>query len=259
MTQETILKIEGNIAVLYLNCPENRNAISRALLGSFAVALKKVSDDKNIRSLIVTSSDPRAFCAGADLKERTSMTQEEVFSFLDDLRNVFRILETLSVPTIAVINGDAYGGGLELALCCDIRIISENAKIGLTETKLGIIPGAGGTQRLTRLIGESRAKELIFSARRISSDETVNFGIVNHSYPSSMVLEKSMELAKEFSSSAPIAVQLAKGAISEGFGKEIDEALYIERKYYMKTLDTKDRQEALMAFKEKRAPVFKGE
>ncbi len=259
MTDKTLIKIEENTAILFLNSPENRNAISRSFLESLDSSLDDISSNKNIRVLVITSSDDKAFCAGADLKERATMSHEEVLDFLDNIRRVFSKLENMKIPTIAAINGDAYGGGLELALSCDIRTISEHAKIGLTETRLGIIPGAGGTQRLTRLIGESRSKELIFSARRIDAADAEKFGIVNYACSRNAILEKSLSLAKEFSGSAPIAVSLAKSAIAEGSGKNIEDALNIERKFYLKTLNTKDRLEALTAFKEKRTPVFKGE
>ncbi|MBE7412711.1 MAG: enoyl-CoA hydratase-related protein [Leptospiraceae bacterium] len=259
MSDKTFIQIENNIALLYLNSPENRNAISRSLLNSFDLSLDNITSNKNIRVLIITSSNDKAFCAGADLKERALMTENDIIQFLDNMKKLFLKLENFPIPTIAAINGDAYGGGLEMALSCDIRIISEHAKIGLTETKLGIIPGAGGTQRLTRIIGESKTKELIFTARRINSIDAEKFGIVNYAYSKDSMLEKSILLAKEISTSAPIAVSLAKLAITEGIGNTIVEALDIERKYYLKTLDTKDRKEALVAFKEKREPIFKGE
>jgi len=255
----TLLTIENHVATITLNRPEASNAVSKEMLSSFLKHLQEVSMNNSIRVLFIVGAGEKVFCAGADLKERAGMTEKEVIQFLDLFKYTFNYLESLPIPTIAILNGDAYGGGLEIALCCDMRIMANEAKIGLTETKLGIIPGAGGTQRLSRLIGISRAMELIFTARRIDSLKAFEMGIVNIKIDRVELSSLKQSYAEEISSSAPIAVRMAKKAIKNGIGQDMNLALDIERACYLQTLKTKDRDEALAAFKEKRKPNFIGE
>jgi enoyl-CoA hydratase/carnithine racemase len=255
----TLLTINDNIATITLNRPESSNAVSRELLGSLLKHLEEVSTNVSIRALFLVGAGEKVFCAGADLKERAGMSEKEVIQFLDQFRYTCTFLENLPFPTVAVLNGDAYGGGLEIALCCDLRLMTNEAKIGLTETKLGIIPGAGGTQRLSRLIGVSRAMELIFTARRIDAEKAFQLGIVNSIASRSEITALKDSYAGEISSSAPIAVRMAKKAIKNGFTQELNFALDMERACYLQTIKTKDRNEALAAFKEKRKPNFIGE
>lgn len=255
----TILNIENNIGTITFNRPESSNAVNRDLLSSFLKNLQDVSNDKSVRALFLQGAGDKVFCAGADLKERATMNEKEVIQFLDMFRFTCNFLENLPFPSIAVLNGDAFGGGLEIALCCDMRLMAKEAKIGLTETKLGIIPGAGGTQRLPRLIGVSRAMELIFSARRIDAEKAFQLGIVNSISDRSNLSVLTQSYSEEISSSAPIAVRMAKKAIKNGFTQDLNNALDMERVCYLQTLKTKDRNEALAAFKEKRKPNFMGE
>lgn len=255
----TLLTIENHIATITLNRPESSNAVSRELLSSFLKHLQEISTNASIRALFLEGAGEKVFCAGADLKERASMTEKEVIQFLDLFRYTCNFLENLPFPTITVLNGDAYGGGLEIALSCDLRIMANEAKIGLTETKLGIIPGAGGTQRLSRLIGVSRSMELVFTARRIDAEKALQYGIVNSISNRAEISNLKSSLAEEISSSAPVAVRMAKKAIKSGQGQDLNLALDIERACYLQTLKTKDRNEALAAFKEKRKPNFIGE
>lgn len=255
----TILNIENHIAIITFNRPESSNAVNRELLSSFLKNLQEISNNSSVRVLFLQGAGNKVFCAGADLKERATMSEKEVIQFLDMFRYTCSYLENISLPTVCVLNGDAYGGGLEIALCCDLRIMANEAKIGLTETKLGIIPGAGGTQRLSRLIGVSRAMELIFSARRIDSEKAFQLGIVNSIADRSNLSALTQSYAEEISSSAPIAVRMAKKAIKNGFTQDLNNALDMERACYLQTLKTKDRNEALTAFKEKRKPNFIGE
>ena len=248
----------GEIVVLRFERPEAMNAFSRALLSDLEAALKGPASGAATRALIVTGSG-RAFSAGADLKERAGMSQPEVEVFLDRIGLLFRSIETLPIPTIAAINGYALGGGLELALCFDFRIAAESAQLGLTETSLGIIPGAGGTQRLPRTIGVPRAKELILTARRISAQTALAMDLVHNVVADSALEESALELAREITRNAPIALAQAKLAIDRGRHLDVEAALVVERKAYSKTLPTKDRAEALTAFAEKRPPVFNGE
>lgn len=255
----TQLNIENHIATITLNRPEASNAVSRDLLTSFLNHLQEISKNSSLRALIIAGAGEKVFCAGADLKERASMSESEVIHFLDQFKFACNFLEGLPLPTIAFLNGDAYGGGLEIALCCDMRLMANEAKIGLTETKLGIIPGAGGTQRLSRLIGVSRAMELVITARRIDGVKAYEYGIVNSISPRNDLEKAKLDLIEEIASSAPIAVRMAKKSIKNGISLDLNIGLELERACYLQTIKTKDRNEALSAFKEKRKPNFIGE
>jgi methylglutaconyl-CoA hydratase len=210
-----------------------------------------------VRALILAGND-KAFSAGADLKERAGMTPEQTRTFLRKIRGIMDLVERVPMPTIAALEGVAFGGGCELALSCDLRVLGKNAKVGLTEVSLGIIPGAGGTQRLPRLIGASKAKELIFTARRLTADDALAYGLANHVVEAGSALTKARALAAEIANNAPIAVEAAKAAIDGGVGVGISEGLLLEQRAYEVTLYTEDRREALKAFSEKRPPVFQG-
>ncbi len=259
---EIIFEIIEKIGILKFNLPETRNAISRALLRETQKTINNLSNPeifKEVRCLILTSSHSQAFCAGADLKERASMNQDEVWVFLDEFRKFLSDLESLPIPTIAGIEGVALGGGLEIALACDLRVCSRGVSLGLPETKLGIIPGAGGTQRLPRLIGESKAKDLIFTGRRLDADEALQLGLINRIFSKESFQNDTFSFAKNISESAPISISMAKEAIQKGHSMELEKGLDFERKCYNSTIHTKDRLEALIAFKEKRKPHFIGE
>jgi enoyl-CoA hydratase/carnithine racemase len=256
---ECDLKVDSHLAILSLNRPEKLNAISKKLLSEFHRDLKSVETNPSIRCLIITGTGEKSFCVGADLEERRGMSEQEVLHFLDNFRDTLDLLESLPCPTLAAINGFAFGGGLEIALACDIRLMKESSQIGLTETKLGIIPGAGGTQRLTRLIGKSKAMSLIFRGKKINSTEALKLGVVEEVYSDLTYWDDVKKFAEEILTSAPIAVRLSKLAIRTGLEKAIEEGLDIEREYYKQTLQTKDRLEALRAFHEKRTPKFIGE
>ncbi|KAI9481623.1 MAG: ClpP/crotonase-like domain-containing protein [Benjaminiella poitrasii] len=249
--------VEGGISILNLNRPASRNALSVNLVREFRQALTDIRFSNESRVLIIRSAVPNAFCSGADLKERATMSPVQVTQFLYGLRKAFRDLETLPIPTIAAIDGPAFGGGLEMALSCDIRIAGPNAKMGLTETKLAIIPGAGGTQRLPRLIGIPRAKELIFTGEIMNADKAKEYGIINH-VDTNNAFEKSMEIARSILPQGPVAIRMAKLAIDKGAHLDIDSGLDVEQSYYNQVIPTEDRLEGLKAFKEKRKPVYRG-
>jgi methylglutaconyl-CoA hydratase len=245
------------VVALKLARPEALNAMSGALLDALWAQVERVLVRRDVRTLIIQGND-KAFSAGADLKERAGMTPEQTRAFLRKIRGIMDLVERLPMPTIAVVEGVAFGGGCELALSCDLRVLGKNAKIGLTECSLGIIPGAGGTQRLPRLIGASKAKELIFTARRLSADDALAVGLANHVVEAGGALAKARALAAEITRCAPIAVEAAKAAIDGGVGVGISEGLLLEQRAYEVTLYTEDRREALRAFAEKRPPVFQG-
>jgi methylglutaconyl-CoA hydratase len=242
-----------------LDRPDKLNALSRKMIAELKQCFDEVASAARrfeCRVLVVASSSPKAFCVGADLAERRGMNEEQVIETLDELREMTGSLERVPVPTIAVIEGAAFGGGLELALCCDLRVATAKSQMGLTETRLAIIPGAGGTQRLARLIGLSRAKELIFTGRRLSGLEADAFGLLNACEEDARAW--AAKIASEISEGGPVAILAAKQAIESGFGLPIEEGLDEERKAYSRTLNTHDRLEGLKAFDEKRKPQYQG-
>ncbi len=252
---EFTIEAHGAVERWTINGEAKRNALSRAMVAEFAQHVARVSgSDRSVRAVVLTGAGTKAFCAGADLKERATMSEGDVRSFLDTLRSTFRAIELSDCAFIAFINGAAFGGGTELALSCDLRVMDEAAEMGLTEVKLGIIPGGGGTQRLPRLIGKGAAKDLILTGRRVGAEEALRLGLVNRVGE----FDDAMHLAKNIVENAPIAVGLAKHAIDEGMHLDLDAALALEQQFYQRTIGTEDRLEGLKAFAEKRPPVFKG-
>lgn len=249
---------DDHIAVLTLNRPEAMNAMSKELLNELNELVRKINADQSIRCTIITGSNDKAFCAGADLKERKGMTEEQVVDAVHYIGSTVTNIETMKMPVIAAINGAAFGGGLELALACDIRIAAEHAKLGLTEASLAIIPGAGGTQRLPRLIGLGQAKRLIFTAKPVKASEAVNLGLVEQITSSGELLQEAMATARSIIKNGPVALRQAKTAINQGLQTDIVTGLSIEHLCYKETVSTDDRLEGLHAFKEKRKPVYQG-
>ena len=248
---------KDGLKVITIDRKEKSNAISRSLLNELHEEI--VGSMSGIRCLMITGAGEKVFCAGADLEERKDMSKTEIITFLDKFRSTLASLESISVPTIASLNGSAFGGGLELALACDIRLAQDKSLLGLTETKLGIIPGAGGTQRLSRLIGLSKAKDLIFRGAKITSLEALELGVVNKVFKKESYLDEVKKYTDQILTSAPLSVQFAKRALVNGYLVDFEDGLDIERTEYLKTLDTTDRLEALQAFREKRSPFFRGE
>ncbi len=255
------LKVEqkDKIAILTLNRPEIMNALNFPLLKELNHFITEANFDKGIRVIIITGAGGKAFCAGADLKERRTMTQEEVKRYIFTIRTTFTAVEYLPKPVIAAVNGIALGGGTELALACDMRIASKNATMGLTETSLAIIPGAGGTQRLARAVGKGKAKEMIFLAKRISADEAYEIGLVNKVVEPEKLMDEAISWAEKICENGPIAIEQAKMAINYGTETDIFTGLAFETQCYNVLIPTKDRLEGLQAFKEKRKPQYKGE
>jgi len=248
-----------HLAYITLNRPEVLNCFNYETLKNLGEVVSSIHTDKEVRCVIITGAGEKAFSAGADLKERRTLNEQEVRRNVKKIGDVFEQIADLPQPTIAAINGYAFGGGLELALACDFRIAVKEAKIGLTETSMAIIPGAGGTQRLPRLIGEARALELILTAKRLSADEAYEYGILNRVVERSELLSSCEQLAEAIMKNGPIAVQQAKFAIKKGMNVDLKTGLAIESKAYEVTIPTKDRIEALNAFNEKRPPRFLGE
>lgn len=240
-------------------CAEaRRNTLTRALVAELLAAVAQLDADRSLRAVVLTGEGERAFCAGADLKERLGMSLPEVHAWLDSLRALTCGLEGARVPIVAALNGSAYGGGAELALACDLRVAEEGTEIGLTEVTLGIIPGAGGTQRLPRLIGAGLACELILTGRRLPSAEARDCGLLNRLVPKGRALATALELAQLIAANGPVAVAAAKAAIQQGLSLPLEQGLRAERREYEKTLPTQDRLEGLAAFREKRKPQYRG-
>ena len=250
---------DGHVAILTLNRAEAANAFSRGLLAALSDAVAGLAANADVRCVVLTGAGEKAFCAGADLKERAGMNDDEVLAVVTSIREAVSAVAALPVPVVAAINGAAFGGGLELALACDVRLISSAASVGLTETSLAIIPGGGGTQRLARLIGPGRAKELIFTARRISAQEAYAIGLVQQVVEPDLLAGRAAELAARIAANGPVAVRAAKEAIDLGLGLPLEEALRLETELYARTIGTADRLEGLAAFREKRTPVYRGE
>lgn len=255
---EFLVDSRGAVEVWTIDGESRRNSISRAMLDQLAELVAGASK-KRLRAVVLTGAGDKAFCSGADLKERATMADDAVRAFLGKLRETLRNLEKADTVFIAALNGGAYGGGTELALACDLRIAAPGAELGLTEVKLGIIPGGGGTQRLSRIVGPGRAKDLILTGRRIKSAEAFALGVVNRLAAEGRLVEEAVGIAEEIASNAPVAVAAAKHAIDEGWDLPLDDALACEQRHYAKVIPTQDRLEGLAAFREKRKPVYKGE
>ncbi|PNF37949.1 Methylglutaconyl-CoA hydratase, mitochondrial [Cryptotermes secundus] len=254
---------DNGIVVLELNRPQAKNALNRTLATDFSSAIDAVKYDKTVRVLIIRSMVPGIFCAGADLKERLKLTNQEVKIFVSKLRSLTNAVENLPMPVIAAVDGAALGGGFELALACDMRTASDNAMLGLVETKLAIIPGAGGTQRLPRLVGPAFAKELIFTAKTLTGAEAMKMGLVNYTVKQNSegnaAYLKALELAREIVPNGPVSLKMAKVAINASLEVDLNTGNIIEEACYAQVIPTKDRVEGLIAFKEKRTPIYTGE
>ncbi len=259
MQEKLILKEEKNNAViLTLNRPKAMNSFNFDLLYALRDELFELQFNNSLRCLIITGAGEKAFCAGADLKERATLSQDEVKKFILTIRGVLSDVHDFPKPVIAAVNGVALGGGTELALASDLRVLSENATMGLTEARLAIIPGGGGTQRLPRIVGVAKAKEMIFTGKRIDAKESLDIGLANTVCKSEELMDKCMEFAQMINQTGPIAVEQAKYAINKGMETDLATGLAIESNAYRITIPTEDRVEGLKAFQEKRKPVYKG-
>ncbi|HVY47910.1 MAG TPA: enoyl-CoA hydratase-related protein [Minicystis sp.] len=254
-----VVERRGHVGVLTLNRERVRNALSRETLYALGRHGKELVADPEIRVIVVTGAGDKAFCAGADLKERQGMSTDDVRVQVGLYRSELGVLDKSPKPVVAAINGVAFGGGLELALVCDLRVAAAHAQIGLPETTLGIIPGAGGTQRLPRVVGEARAKEMILLGRKLSAAEALAWGLVNRVATAGVpLLEDVFQWIEPIANGAPVAQRAALGAIEDAYDVPLALGLELERVHYDETLRSEDRLEALRAFAEKRKPVFRG-
>lgn len=262
MTEDHPVKLErrGGVAIVTIDRPERMNALSRGALLAFEELGRTIFADSSLRAIVLTGAGDKAFCAGADLKERKGMDENAVREQLRLYRRALLWIERSPVPVVAALNGVAFGGGLEIALLCDLRVAAQNVKLGLPETTLGIIPGLGGTQRLPRIVGEAKAKELILLGRRIDATEALSLGIVNRVAPSDTnLIDDTLEWIRPISDGAPIAQKAALAAIDASYDVGMDRGMELEMVYYDDCLRSADRVEALVAFAEKRKAIFRGE
>ena len=250
----------GPIAIWTIDREDRMNALSRAVVRELGRLAREAAGDPSLRAVIVTGAGDRAFCAGADLKERQGMDEEDVRDFLPLYRASFGAIDRLPVPVIAAIGGVAFGGGLELALACDLRVAASHAKLGLTETSLGIIPGAGGTQRLTRVLGKARAMELMCEGTLIDFDRAAELGLVNHVWEREGFLDRAREYARSFCppNKASMAVGSIKRAVSAGAEMSLEHGLSLERELQQRLFESADAAEGIRAYNEKRKPEFSG-
>ena len=261
MTRETVLlEVADGVATLTLNRPQAMNAITQRMKDELAEVLDAVESDDAVRVLLITGAGPKAFCAGADIRERagTDPTPAQFYFRQQATHRLFSRIERLSKVVVAAINGVAFGGGAEIALCADLRLMADSARIGLTEVDLGVIPAGGGTQRLPRLIGAARAKELILTAARLGADEALRIGLVNRVVPADALLAEASSLARTIASKPPLAARLAKQAIDQGLQADVQTAMAFELYAAAILFDTDDRREGMRAFVEKRTPVYRG-
>jgi len=256
---KVIYKVINQIGYVTVNRPDVLNCFDYETLCELQEVIDSVYYDGDIRVVIFTGAGEKAFSAGADLKERKSLNDAEVRRNVKAIRDVFNSIAGLPQPTMAAVNGYALGGGFEWLLSCDFAIAAEGVSLGLTETSWAIIPGAGGTQRLPRLIGEMKAKELIFTAKKLTAEEACQLGILLKVVPRDRLMSACEELAANIMKNGPIAVKQAKYAIDQGMNTDLQTGMAIEGKAYELTIPTHDRSEALLAFSERRKARFTGE
>lgn len=257
-SKNVILEIADHVATLTINRPESMNAINSAMMTDFSSALDRLENDETVHALIVTGGQT-VFAAGADIKEISTMdTPSVAHAFVRKIQKNLNRLEALTIPVIASVNGLAFGGGCELALACDYRICSETARFALPEINLGLMPGAGGTQRLPRLIGPARAMEMLFSGQPISAETALAFGLVNKVAASDRMWAETCKLAELYSRKPRWAMKWIKSAVRIGMTMDISSALEYETRCFELLFSTKDEKEGVQAFIEKRKPSFSG-
>ena len=246
---------EKHIALIQLNRPKELNALNLQLMGEIRDSLKVLDQDNEVRVIIITGDD-RAFAAGADIKQMAGkgtidMWKVDQFSTWDQINKTRK-------PIIAAVSGFALGGGCELAMTCDMIVASETAQFGQPEIKIGVMPGAGGTQRLTKVLGKAKAMELILTGKFINAEEALNYKLINKIVPVELYLKEAVNLAKDIAAMSPIAVQMAKESVKRSFEVPLDEGLHFERKNFYMLFSSEDQKEGMAAFVEKRKPNFKG-
>jgi enoyl-CoA hydratase len=252
--ENILLQTEERISIITINRPESLNALNAKTIQEISTALDQLNSDPSCRAIVITGSGEKSFVAGADIKEFSDFGQEKAEELARNGQNsLFNKIETLSKPVIAAVNGFALGGGLELAMACHIRYASENAKLGLPEVTLGLIPGYGGTQRLPKLVGKGLANEIIFSAKMIPAQRAKEIGLVNDVFPIEDLLTKTKELAKTIANNSPMAISKAIQSVNLS---DTDKGFETEIRFFGELFDMEDKKEGVSAFIEKRKPAF---
>ncbi|HET7290604.1 MAG TPA: enoyl-CoA hydratase-related protein [Thermodesulfobacteriota bacterium] len=248
----------NNIGILKINRPNVLNALNWDTLGELREFLEDVMPKEELKALIITGAGDKAFVAGADIAQMNEMKERDFQDYVDYAHRVYELIENEPCPSIAAINGYALGGGCELALACDIRIASDKARLGFPEVKLGIFPGWGGTQRVTRVLGLGKTKELVFTGEMVNAEEALRIGLVERVVPHAEIMNEAKKLAGEIAKRGPIAVRLSKTAINAGSEMDLQKALLLEKTLVSLCFDSQDRIEGMKAFLEKREPLFTG-
>jgi len=255
-TGEVRFEIQDGIGIITISRPEKRNSMTQAMFGQLAGAVSEVEKRQEVRVLVIRGEGGADFCAGDDLGELVRIRSSGIRDFLTAAQDTFVRLEALHQPVIAAVAGNALGGGLELALSCDLILASEDSRLGLPETNLGIIPGLGGTIRLPRTVGLGRAKEMVFSGRILDAPEALSWGLVQAVYPRDGFFPKVMEFARAMSAKSRVSLALAKSTINRGMDASLEAGLALEREAFCYCFCLSDAKEGISAFLEKRKPVF---
>lgn len=249
------MKKEGAIGIITFDRPEARNALNEQMLDELRETVRGAMEEGDVRVIVFTGTE-KSFIAGADTNVLNNPNHVEVLAYSYKGRDIFREIELLPIPTIAAINGYAFGGGLEFALCCDVRVAVTTAKMGLPEVSLGITPGFSGTQRLPRIIGPGRAKEMMYGGMPIGAVEALEYGLVNHVYEQDVFMDEVMALANRFAKNSPYAISYVKKEIDRGLDLDIQSGIDLETGYLGMIFGSEDQKEGFSAMKEKRAPIF---
>lgn len=259
MYQTILFEVKDQVGIITLNIPAKMNALSFLMIDELHQLLDTIEKDKEIRALMIWGGQEKFFCAGGDLDDQSDMTIAKSYDISRKSQKLYDRIEQLKIPTIAAVGGMAFGGGVEIALSCDFRIINAKAKMGMTEATLGLIPGGGGTVRLRKIVGLAKAKELICLGRIVRAEEAVQCGLANRCCEAGELYDSALAFAKEFLKPAPISVAVVKDLLNRGADMPDDAAYDLEAYAYAMILGTKDAAEGLAAFKEKRSPVYTGE
>jgi len=256
--QNIIFQVEGGVALLTFNRPKALNAMDSTTMKELAAAVAVCKNDDNIKVLVLTGGGDKAFVAGADIAEMQHLRPKEALAFMELGHETMRSLETMSKPSIAAVNGFALGGGTEIAMSCDMRFASEKARFGQPEILIGLIPGWGGTQRLPRLIGMGRAKEIILGGEQVDAKRAYEVGLVNRVYPADQLMPETMKFAQKMATLPGFALKMAKHSMNYGYDLALDNANRLETECCAQCFSTDDQKEGMSAFLAKRKPEYKG-